>query len=148
MALVAFIVNMTLFLGLWIWYRHHQDKKAIEMAKKRFPNQNPRRMGMLSELWHIMYTSNNAPTIHAFEQGQVSNQNTQDPFESVVEFWSNFAKKYINFRSVPVKINNRWFWIEMKSDYDPSKQIKQIQLTSKDELNDFLNSKLNTPFDE
>ena len=147
MAVTAFVANIILLLILWIWYRRNKDKTAVEIAKKRYPNQNPRRMGMLSELWHVMYAQNNGPTIHAFEHGELSKSITHDPFESAVEFWKHICAKYINFRSVPTKIQNRWFWIE-KKEYDPTKQVRKIQLASKDKLTEFLNSKLDTPFDK
>eukprot|EP01084_Bolivina_argentea_P110427 197186_1 len=144
--LITIIIITTVCTVIWVTYGKYQASKTLQMAKKKFPDSNVRRMGLLSELWQIMYETHNSPMIHAFEIATF--KNGTETVESVIKFWTSFSKKYINFRSVPVKINSKWFWIE-KLNFDPTQQIKQIEIDSKHNLTTFLNDfNLNSSFNE
>lgn len=117
-----------IFWTSWLFWEIICEKQALNLAIKLHGDNgksNIRRMGLLSELWQIMYETNNSPIIHAFEYGPNSG------YHFLTEFWSSFSKKYVNFRSIPIKVNKRWFWKEIEiRDYNKfiQTQCKQIKL--------------------
>merc|ERR1712154_590613 len=136
-----------LFWTSWIIYRHIGDVKALKIAKQKYGASNVRRMGVLSEIWQIMYETNNSPIIHAFEYGPNSG------YDLCSTFWESFSKKYVNWRSIPIKINGRWFWKEISiKDFKIEQHCKSIKIKSngntRKALMKFVNDhNMNKPFD-
>jgi len=157
--LAAIVSVSIIFWSSWISYRRFGDANALQLAKQKYGKNNNsastsssslsvRRMGVLSELWQIMYETNNSPIIHAFEYGPNSG------YHLLSEFWQSFTEKYVNWRSVPVKINGRWFWREIDiKDFHIGDHCKRVELTSingdtQKALANFVNeNNMNKPFD-
>eukprot|EP01084_Bolivina_argentea_P071369 129790_1 len=137
----------TLFLTSWVCYRRVADLNALNTAQQTYGKSKIRRMGTLSELWQILYETYSSPTIHAFEYGPDSG------YHLLKEFWLSFSKKYKNWRCVPVKVNNRWFWREIDDkDFNIEHHCKHIILksngnTQKAIVNWMNNNNMNRPFD-
>jgi len=145
--LTVFTALSAVFWTTWIAYRHYGDRHALQTAQIKYGLHRIRRMGVLSELWQIMYETNNSPVIHGFEYGPDSG------FNIALEFWTSFSRKYVNWRSVPVQVDGRWFWREIDaSDFDITEHCKHVRLKANGDARKALlrfvdESNMNRPFD-
>ena len=122
--LTAFII---IFLTTLIVYRRIGDAVALRRARSLYGSSSIRRMTVLSEFWQILYSKKKSPIVHGFEVcpaidgGAALN----------MEFWRSFSRKYVNWRSVPVEVDGRWFWREIEAkDFCVENHVECVTLKS------------------
>jgi len=121
LGLVLFVIISLSLVAFWFF------QKIQNVGKEEVPTLKDgsklRRMGLLSEIWHHLYLSNQSPNIHSAVYGF-------DPAKkSQIEFWEEVCRQCPNFRSVPLKQNGLWYWKELNlSKIDIKKHLTEIEL--------------------